>query len=434
MLGYIPVSPISWPLILTLGIILVLLFCSAFVSASEVAYFAVDPQDRDTIASDESAVAQTIMSHLQNTDRLLAVILILNNLVNVSIILLTTYFINQLFDFSNAVALGFIIQTVLVTFILLFFGEIMPKIYAAQSPVKMVYISANTLRKAQKVLSPFITLLVKSTLMVSKRGHHKGSNLSMDELSQVLELTSNEEIKEEKEMLEGIIKFGNISASEIMTARTDMFDLDISTPFNEVIRQITEMGYSRVPIYIQTEDNIKGILYAKDLIPHLNKGDNFKWQTLIRSAFFIPETRKLDDLMQDFKQTKTHVAIVVDEFGGTSGMVTMEDILEEIVGDINDEFDQEEPLYRQISSNSWIFEAKISIKDFLKVTNIEEDEIEEIAAEAETLAGMMLEIKGDFPELGEEVLYGSLTLKATELDQRRISKIEFTYQSPETDN
>lgn len=278
----------------------------------------------------------------------------------------------------------------------------------------------------EKLFRPIATVLVRSTTFLNKHFVKKSHNISVDELSHALELTDKAELSEENNILEGIIRFGGETVKEVMTSRLDMVDLDIRTSFKEVMQCIIENAYSRIPIYSGSRDNIKGVLYIKDLLPHVNKGDNFRWQSLIRPAYFVPETKMIDDLLRDFQANKIHIAIVVDEFGGTSGLVTMEDIIEEIVGEIHDEYDDEERTYVVLNDHTWIFEAKTQLTDFYKIAKVDEDEFEKVVGDADTLAGMLLEIKGEFPALHEKVTYHHYEFEVLEMDSRRILKVKFT--------
>ena len=408
-----------------------LLFASGFVSASEIAFFSLSPSDLNEIEEGSHTSDKYIKSLLNDSETLLATILISNNFVNVTIIMLCNYFFASVIDFGNAVILEFLVITVILTFLLLLFGEIMPKIYSAQHTLSFVRMAAPVIIILRKVFYPISCLLVKSTFIVNKLVSKKNYNLSVDDLSQALELTDKNEISEESNILEGIIRFGGETAVEVMTSRLDMVDLEINTPFSEVLKCVVENAYSRIPVYAGSRDNIKGILYIKDLLPHLGKGDNFRWQTLIRPAFFVPETKKIDDLLRDFQASKIHIAIVVDEFGGTSGIVTMEDIIEEIVGEINDEYDEEERPYVKLNDYTYVFEAKTLLTDFYKVLKIDSDEFDEVAGEADTLAGMLLEIKGEFPALHEKLDFRNYHFEILEMDARRIRKVKVVVDQPE---
>jgi gliding motility-associated protein GldE len=320
----------------------------------------------------------------------------------------------------------FVILTVVLTFLLLLFGEIMPKIYSTQRALPFCRFAAPAIYTLRSIFAPLSYMLVNSTSFLSKYFSHKAHNISVDELSQALELTDKNELTEENKILEGIIRFGGETAKEVMTPRLDMVDLDIKASFSEVMKCIVDNVYSRIPVYSESRDNIKGILYIKDLLPHITKGDNFRWQSLIRPAYFVPETKMIDDLLRDFQTNKIHIAVVVDEFGGTSGIVTMEDIIEEIVGEINDEYDEEERSYVLIGENTWVFEAKTLLTDFYKITGIDEEEFEKVSGEADTVAGLLLELKGEFPTLHEKVAHGRYEFEVLEMDNRRIVKVKFT--------
>ena len=426
------VQPFSINALIAFFVTIACLFISAFVSASEVAFFSLSPKDFERMDEERNPVDEKIKLLLQKPEHLLATILITNNLVNVSIIVLSSYIINQTLDFSAFPILGFIFETILITFIILLVSEIMPKIFAQQHGLRMARFGANVLKVLRSVLKPFVWVLVSSTSVVNKRlaKHKHGANLSMDELSQALELTSDA-IQEDADILKGIVNFGNITAAGVMTSRLDMVTLDVTTPFDKVIDCIVEHEYSRIPVLQGSIDNIRGVLYAKDLIPHINKGPFFKWQTLIRQPYFVPETMKLDDLLQEFQKNKIHIAVVVDEFGGTSGMVTMEDVLEEVVGEISDEYDVDNSLYTKQNDGSYVFEAKIMLTDFFKATDIDSEDFEDITEEVDTLAGLILELKGDFPEQNEVITYKNYEFKIVAINARRILKVKFNVGSKE---
>lgn len=424
--GVTVMSP-SLGAIIALMLAILLLYASGFVSASEIAFFSLSPSDLNEIEEEKSPSDTKIKSLLEDSEHLLATILISNNFVNVTIIMLCNYFFASVIDFGQAQILEFLVITVVLTFLLLLFGEIMPKIYSAQHTLSFCRKAAPVIYVLRSVFKPMSNLLVHSSFVVNKlTKKHKVRNLSVDELSQALELTDKNEISEESTMLEGIIRFGEETAKEVMTARLDMVDLELNTPFSKVLKCVVDNAYSRIPVYEESRDNIKGILYIKDLLPYLKQGDEFKWQNLIRSAFFVPETKKIDDLLHDFQINKIHIAIVVDEFGGTSGIVTMEDIIEEIVGEINDEYDEEVRTYIKLSDNSYLFEAKTFLTDFYKVLKIDSDEFEDIAADADTLAGLILELKGEFPVQQEVLFYKNYRFEIVEMDSRRILKVKVT--------
>lgn len=410
--------------IIAICLAVLLLFASGFVSASEIAFFSLSPTDLSEIEEEEHTSDKRIMDLLKDSERLLATILISNNFVNVTIIMLCNFFFEQVVDFGDSVIVEFLVITVILTFLLLLFGEIMPKIYSAQHTLRFCRFAAPIIAMLKKVFSPLSNLLVRSTFIVNKCVAKRNYNISVDDLSQALELTDKTEISEESNILEGIIRFGGETAKEVMTPRLDMVDLDISSTFKEVLDCVVENGYSRVPVYEDSRDNIKGILYIKDLLPHLKKDADFKWQNLIRSAYFVPETKMIDDLLRDFQANKIHIAIVVDEFGGTSGIVTMEDIIEEIVGEINDEYDEEERSYVKINDHIYVFEAKTLLSDFYKILKIDVDAFEDVVGDADTLAGLLLEIKGEFPKLHEKLEYEHYQFEVLEMDDRRILKVK----------
>lgn len=402
---------------------LLLLFCSAFVSGSEIAFFSLSPSDMNELEEERTPTDQRILQLLKQSERLLATILCCNNFVNVAIIMLLTYFFRQFIDFGWNTVLEFVVMTVVLTFLLLLFGEIMPKIASAQKPLAMARLCAPVYAVLIKVCWPVSSLLMLSG-KITNMLNQAPQQLSVDDLEQALELTDKKDIADEQQMLKGIIRFGGEMAREVMTPRVDMVDLDVKTPFPEVIQCIVENNYSRIPVYAGSEDHITGILYIKDLLPHLNKPATFRWQTLVRPATFVPETKMIDDLLRDFQAQKVHIAIVVDEFGGTSGLVTMEDIIEEIVGEINDEYDEEERTYTRLNQNTYIFEAKTLLSDFRKIMQLDDDALDDVAGDADTLAGLLLEIKGEFPQEHERIRHGRFTFEIMEMDERRIVKIK----------
>lgn len=402
-----------------------LLLLSSFASASEIAFFSLSPADRNEIDEGTHPADEKISKLLANTERLLATILITNNFVNVTIIMLCNYFFMGIFDFASPIA-EFVILSVILTFLLLLFGEIMPKLYSAQKTLSFCRFAASGITIFQTLFYPVASVLMRSSAFMNKHIARKSRTISVSELSQALDLTDKEELTEENTILEGIVRFGAETAKEVMTSRTEMVDLDIRTPFKDVLKCVIENAYSRIPIYLDSQDNIKGILYIKDLLPHINKGDVFRWQTLIRPAYFVPETKMIDDLLRDFQTNKTHIAVVVDEFGGTSGIVTMEDIIEEIVGEIHDEYDEEEKTYVVLNDHTWIFEGKTLLTDFYQVARVDETVFEKVSGDADTVAGLLLEVKGEFPTLHEKLVYEEYEFEVLEMDNRRILKIKFS--------
>ena len=420
----VTVSAPSLGAIVAIVLAVLLLFASGFVSASEIAFFSLSPSDLSEIEEEEHPSDKHITNLLKDSERLLATILISNNFVNVTIIMLCNFFFAEVVDFGDSVIVEFLVITVILTFLLLLFGEIMPKIYSAQHTLKFCRFAAPVIMVLKKVFSPLSNLLVRSSFIVNKCVVKKNYNISVDDLSQALELTDKSEISEESNILEGIIRFGGETAKEVMTSRLDMVDLEITSSFKEVLDCVVENGYSRVPVYEDSRDNIKGILYIKDLLPYLKKDADFRWQNLIRPAYFVPETKMIDDLLRDFQANKIHIAIVVDEFGGTSGIVTMEDIIEEIVGEINDEYDEEERSYVKINDHTYVFEAKTLLSDFYKIVKVDSDVFEDVVGDADTLAGLLLEIKGEFPKLHEKLEYDNFLFEVLEMDARRILKVK----------
>ena len=426
----VTVYPPSVGAIIAISLAVLLLCASGFVSASEIAFFSLSPKDLSEIEEEEHPSDKRIMALLKDTERLLATILISNNFVNVTIIMLCDFFFTKVIDFGGSEIVEFLVITVVLTFLLLLFGEIMPKIYSAQHTLKFCRMAAPVIMVLKKVFAPLSSLLVRSSFIVNKCVAKRNYNISVDELSQALELTDKAELSEESNILEGIIRFGGETAKEVMTPRLDMVDLEITSTFKEVLECVVENAYSRIPVYEDSQDNIKGILYIKDLLPHLKKGEDFQWQYLIRPAYFVPETKMIDDLLRDFQANKIHIAIVVDEFGGTSGIVTMEDIIEEIVGEINDEYDEEERSYVKINDHTYVFEAKTLLSDFYKVVKIESDFFEDVEGDADTLAGLLLEIKGEFPKLHEKLEYEHFQFEVLEMDVRRILKVKVIIGKP----
>ena len=402
----------------------VLLIVSGFASGSEIAFFSLSPNDLNELEESNDKRDQQIMELRNDSERTLATILITNNLVNVTIIMLCNYFFSHLVDFGNAVWLEFVVITVLLTFLLLLFGEIIPKVYCAQHALAVCRKFAGSIIVLRRLFRPLATVLIRSGILAEKVVQTENHVLSVDDLEQALELTDKTELKDEQIMLEGIVRFGDETAKESMTSRQDVVALDFRSPFPDVLHCIVENNYSRIPVYQNSIDNVRGILYIKDLLPHLAKPSTFRWQSLIRPPYFVPETKKIDDLLREFQANKVHIAIVVDEFGGTSGLVTLEDILEEIVGEINDEYDEEEKNYVRINANTYVFEAKTLLSDFYKVLRLDDDTFEEIEGDADTLAGLMLELKGDFPAVHEKLEYKNFTFEILELDERRISKVK----------
>ena len=402
----------------------ILLIFSGYASGSEIAFFSLSPNDLNELDEERNDCDRQIKELREDSERTLATILITNNLVNVTIIMLANYFIAHVIDFGMAYWLEFVVITIFLTFLLLLFGEIMPKVYAGQHVLAFCRFSAPGIIALRRIFYPLSSVLLRSGMLAEKVVQKENHVLSVDDLEQALELTDENELKEEKNMLEGIVRFGDETAKEVMTSRQDVVDLDFRTSFADVLKCVVENNYSRIPVYQGSIDNIRGILYIKDLLPHLSKPSNFRWQSLIRPPYFVPETKKIDDLLRDFQENKVHIAIVVDEFGGTSGIITLEDILEEIVGEINDEYDEEEKPYTRINANTYVFEGKTLLSDFFKILDLDDETFEEVQGDADSLAGLLLEIKVDFPDLHERIDFQNFSFKVTELDGHRISKIK----------
>lgn len=421
------VSP-SVGAVVAIVLAILLLWVSGLISASEIAFFSLTEDDLDEVNEEKSVADRKIRKLLDDSEHLLAAILVSNKVVNVAIVLLCAYFFSDVVQWEGAYVVEFILLTLLLTFLLLLFGEIMPRIYSAQNSLKFCRIVVAPVCFLHWLFKPVSNVLVRSAFGVGRiaQKYNKKANLSVDELSQALELTDKDEISEESNMLEGIIRFGEETAKEVMTSRLDMVDLEIDTSFPDVIKCVVDNAYSRIPVYEESRDNIKGILYIKDLLPFIDKGEDFKWQNLIRPAYFVPETKMIDDLLRDFQANKIHIAIVVDEFGGTSGLVTMEDIIEEIVGEINDEYDEEEHNYVKLSDNVYVFEGKTLLADFYKIVDVDSDEFEEASGDSDTLAGLVLELKGEFPALHEIIRYKDFVFEVLEMDAHRIVKVKVT--------
>ena len=431
-MDYFSISDISSLVVfqpITMGVVLAailaafLLLLSGFASGSEIAFYSLSPQDLDELDPDRRSDDKSIVMLRDDSERTLATILIANNFVNVTIIMLCNFIFGSLVKFKSE-WLEFFFITVLLTFLLLLFGEIMPKVYSRQTPLKFCRRVVGGVLFLRKLFWPLETILIRSGMLAEKVLQKENRQLSVDDLEQALELTDKNDIKEEQSMLQGIIRFGDETAKEVMTSRQDIVDLDIRSSYADVLKCVVENNYSRIPVYQDNTDNIRGVLYIKDLLPHLGKPASFRWQSLIRPPYFVPETKKIDDLLREFQDNKVHIAIVVDEFGGTCGIVTLEDILEEIVGEINDEFDEDEKTYSKLNYNTYIFEGKTLLSDFCRILQISDDEFADVEGDADTLAGLLLEIKGEFLSMHEKIDYLNYTFEVVGLEERRISKVK----------
>ena len=410
----------------------ILLVFSGFASGSEIAFFSLSPQDLNEMDPEHNSTDAQVKKLRDDSERTLATILITNNFVNVTIIMLCNYIFAHIVDFGKAVWLQFLCITVLLTFLLLLFGEIMPKIFARQNPLAFCRRMVGPLMALRSFFWPLGSILLRSGILAEKVVPQDNHVLSVDDLEQALELTDKNEIKEEQSMLQGIIRFGDETVKEVMTSRQDVVDIDIKSSYADVLKCIVENNYSRIPVYQNNSDNIRGVLYIKDLLPHLSKPSAFRWQTLIRPPYFVPETKKIDDLLREFQDNKVHIAIVVDEFGGTSGIVTLEDILEEIVGEINDEYDEEEKTDTRLNRNTYVFDGKTLLSDFCRILNVNDDEFCEVEGDADTVAGLLLEIKGDFPEVHEKLSYKNYLFEILEIEERRIAKVKIIVRDSNT--
>ena len=426
-LSDISFNPISLGVVIAILITIVLLGLSAFASASEIAYFSLSPSDLSELSEERTEQDKAINMLRDDSERTLATILITNNFVNVTIIMLCNYIFTSLVYFGEkAYWLQFLIVTVLLTFLILLFGEIIPKVYSRENPLAFCRRSVNGILFFRRLFWVFETILLRSGFLASKVIKNDQQMLSVDELEHALELTDKNDIKEEQKMLQGIVRFGDETVREVMTSRQDIVALNINSSFSDVLKSIVENNYSRIPVYQNNDDNIKGVLYIKDLLPHLTKPTSFKWQTLMRPPHFVPETKRLDDMMKDFKENKVHIAIVVDEFGGTSGLITLEDILEEIVGEINDEYDEEDTSYSKLNYNTYVFDGKTLLSDVTRILEVDDGYFSEIEGDADSLAGLLLEIKGDFPTMHERIEYRNFMFEILKVDGRRISKVKIT--------
>jgi len=406
--------------------ILVLLFCTAMVAASEVALFSLTPQNRNDLAQKNASKANSINELLSKPKKTLATILVANNFLHISIVILFSFSLDTVFSTIASPILKFIVEVVLVTFLILLFGEVLPKIYASRNNVKFALFIIYPLLFLDKLLSPISIPMRAFTLFIQEKLGKQKTNFSVDQLSQALELTSTEDTtQEEQKLLEGIVSFGNTDTKQVMSPRIDIFALEIDETFADIFPKIIDKGYSRIPVYRDNIDHIEGVLFVKDLIPHINKKE-FDWKALLREPFFVPENKKLDDLLKDFQSMKSHLAIVVDEYGGTSGLVSLEDVIEEIVGDISDEFDDENINYSQIDDKNYLFEGKINLKDFYRIIDVDQDSFEIRKGEAETLAGFILEILGNFPKKGQKIHYENCLFTIEVVDKKRIKQIKIT--------
>ena len=408
--------------------IVVLLFCSALISGAEVALFSLSQKDIDETLQENNSKGKIIAKLLEKPKKLLATLLVANNFINISIILLFSFVGETIFSGVTAPVLKFILEVLTATFLILLFGEVLPKVYASRNNTKFAKLVAYPVAFLDKLLSPIsLPLRVATIYLHNKLGKQK-TNFSVDQLSQALELTASDETStEEQKILEGIVSFGNTDTRQVMSPRIDIFALEIDESFSVICPKIIEKGYSRIPVYRDNIDQIEGVLFVKDLLPHINTNE-FDWKSLLREPFFVPENKKLDNLLKDFQRMKRHLAIVVDEYGGTSGLVSLEDVIEEIVGDISDEFDDENINFSQIDDRNYLFEGKINLKDFYRIIDVDEELFEIKKGEAETLAGFILEILGNFPKKNQKIIFENCVFTIESVDQKRVKQIKVTIE------
>lgn len=408
--------------------IIFLLFCSAIVSGAEVALFSLSQKDLEDSIQENNTKGRIIVRLLEKPKKLLATLLVANNFINIAVVILFSFIGRELFAAIQSPVLKFITEVILVTFLLLLFGEVLPKVYASRNNIKFAQLIAYPVSGLDKILSPVSIPMRSVTLFLQNKLGKQKSNFSIDQLSQALELTATDETStEEQKILEGIVSFGNTDTKQVMSPRIDIFALEITEPFAAIYSKIIEKGFSRIPVYRDNIDQIEGVLFVKDLLPYINDVE-FDWTILLREPFFVPENKKLDNLLKDFQNLKSHLAIVVDEYGGTSGLVSLEDVIEEIVGEISDEYDDAPVNFTQIDDKNYIFEGKINLKDFYRIIDVDEDLFEEKKGEAETIAGFILEILGNFPKKGQKIVFENCTFVIESVDQKRVKQIKVTIE------
>ncbi|MBA4301189.1 gliding motility-associated protein GldE [Algoriphagus alkaliphilus] len=418
------------------GLILVLLLIgSALASGSEVAFFSLTNDEIASLQDSENKRGRRVANLLANPKKLLSTILILNNLINIGIVTLTTFVSWSLFGMNATGIIVILIQTVGITFAIVFFGEIVPKVYANQSRIPFALTLAPILSLFSSILQPLSWFLMAFSNLVEKRVELKGFSLSVDELHQALELTTEDTPNEEKDILRGIVNFGTLSVKQVMRSRLDITAIDVEMDFHELMDKINKSGYSRIPVFEETIDNILGVLYIKDLLPFIEKDEDFAWKDLIRKSFFVPETKKVDVLLKDFQKMRVHMAIVVDEYGGTSGLVTLEDLIEEIIGEINDEFDDTNDIFfQELDNDTFIFEGKVSLNDFCKKLDLDSQIFEEVKGESESLGGLLLELNSKLPKNGTKIKFEDFEFTVLAVDARKIKKVKVHLSNGEKDS
>ena len=408
--------------------IFALLFCSALVSGAEVALFSLSQKDIDETIQENVSKGKIISNLLEKPKKLLATLLVANNFINIGVVILFSFIGKNLFAAVTSPVLKFILEVIVVTFLLLLFGEVLPKVYASRNNIKFAKLIAYPIAALDKLLSPLSIPMRAATIYLHNKLGKQKTNFSVNQLSQALELTDSDETSsEEQKILEGIVSFGNTDTKQVMSPRIDIFALEIEESFVDICPKIIEKGYSRIPVYKDNIDQIEGVLFVKDLLPHINASE-FDWKTLLREPFFVPENKKLDNLLKDFQSMKSHLAIVVDEYGGTSGLVSLEDVIEEIVGDISDEFDDESINFSQIDDKNYLFEGKTNLKDFYRIIEVDEELFEIKKGEAETLAGFILEILGNFPKKDQKIAFENCLFTVEAVDKKRIKQIKVTIE------
>lgn len=429
-------EPVSAGYILFNGLIfIVLLILSGLVSGSEVAFFSLDANDLGNLDSQADARGNIVIQLIESPQQLLSTVLILNNLINVGIVTLTTFFSWTLFGSGATGIVIILIQTVGVTFAIVFFGEIVPKVYATKAKIEFSLMMAKPLAFFSTILTPLSYFLMSISNIIERRIERKGYSMSVGELHQALEITAEDTTEEEKDILKGIVNFGTLSVKQVMHSRMEITAAEIGIDFHELMDKINKSGYSRIPVYRETIDSIEGILYIKDLLAHIDKQEDFEWQKFVRKGFFVPENKKVGSLLKDFQQKRVHMAIVVDEYGGTSGLVTFEDLIEEIIGEINDEFDDVEDFYfKELDPRTFIFEGKISLNDFCKKLDLDSQIFDEVKGESESLGGLLLEINASFPKNGSKIVFQNFEFTILSMDTRKIKKIKVHFLSDSEDN
>ena len=424
---FVIINPINFSIIVALIVIIILLICSALISGSEVAFFSITAKEKDDLENEKLPTSDKVLELLRKPKFLLANILIANNFINIAIVVISTFIVDNLLSFGASEGLfQFLITVVSVTLLILLVGEVIPKVYATNNSIKLAKFMASPLFVIGKICAPLSSLLVSSTSFIDKKIKKSATEISVNDLDHALEITEIEGVtSEDKKILEGIVKFGETDVKQIMKSRVDVIAFDETTDFKDLLAEIIENGYSRIPVYKESFDNISGILYVKDLLPHKEK-KNFDWTKLLREPFFVPESKKIDDLLRQFQESKIHIAIVADEYGGTSGIVTLEDVIEEIIGEISDEFDDDDIVYSKIDENNYVFEGKISLVDMYKIIDIDGDIFEEEKGEADTLAGFLIEKSGKIMKKNERMKFGDYQFEVEAADKRRIKQVKVT--------